>query len=262
MNIQHLESLYDMVERFTGVKVKERVPDYVLAEADQIVNVDVSAEDLQERMRAGKIYPPERAERALANFFTEANLTPAARAGPGRDRPGARPPPAAAGRQRAGRRQRAGHGLPQFRSPERRPAAAQGGPAGRPVQRPVVRRLRRRRRRERTEKVDAATQRRLSDALALAQQLGGVAMPYKGRTSPGTVADLVREYGITHVVVGRSQRPWYRRLFRPVAAGPAAAGRAGRGRGGGGYGVTTPGRSRTCDLRFRKPPLYPLSYGG
>src|SRR5262249_60278405 len=56
LNIQHLESLYDTVERFTGVKVKERVPDFVLAEADQVVNVDLPSEDLQERMRAGKIY--------------------------------------------------------------------------------------------------------------------------------------------------------------------------------------------------------------
>jgi two-component system sensor histidine kinase KdpD len=47
MNVQHLESLHDMIERFTGVKVKERVPDYVLAEADQIINVDVSSEDLR-----------------------------------------------------------------------------------------------------------------------------------------------------------------------------------------------------------------------
>src|SRR3954452_3245032 len=71
MNVQHLESLYDMIERFTGVKVKERVPDYVLAQADQVVNVDLSAEDVQERLRAGKVYPPERAERALDNFFSE-----------------------------------------------------------------------------------------------------------------------------------------------------------------------------------------------
>src|SRR5436305_4567274 len=75
VNVQHLESLHDVVERFTGVRVKERVPDYVLAEADQVINVDVSAEDLQERMRAGKVYPPDRAERALAHFFTEGNLT-------------------------------------------------------------------------------------------------------------------------------------------------------------------------------------------
>src|SRR5438477_7704803 len=73
LNIQHLESLYDLVEKSTGVKVKERLPDYVLAEADQIVNVDIPAEDLQERLQAGKIYPAERVERALANFFTEEN---------------------------------------------------------------------------------------------------------------------------------------------------------------------------------------------
>src|SRR6516165_6487871 len=75
LNIQHLESLYDLVEQATGVKVKERVPDYVLGMADQLVNVDVSAEDLRERLRAGKIYPQERVERALANFFTDENLT-------------------------------------------------------------------------------------------------------------------------------------------------------------------------------------------
>src|SRR5580693_2982407 len=60
VNVQHLESLYDEVERITGVKVKERIPDRVLAEADQIVNVDVSVEDLIERLSNGKIYPAER----------------------------------------------------------------------------------------------------------------------------------------------------------------------------------------------------------
>ncbi len=62
VNVQHLESLYDEVERITGVKVKERLPDSVLGEADQIVNVDVSAEDLLDRMKAGKVYPADRAE--------------------------------------------------------------------------------------------------------------------------------------------------------------------------------------------------------
>src|SRR5437868_7368982 len=73
LNIQHLESLYDLVERATGVKVKERIPDYVLGMADQIVNVDLSAEDLRERLTAGKVYPAERVERALTNFFTADN---------------------------------------------------------------------------------------------------------------------------------------------------------------------------------------------
>src|SRR5207302_303800 len=75
LNIQHLESLYDMVERTTGVKVKERVPDYVLGLADQLVNVDLSAEDLRERLKSGKVYSQDRVERALVNFFTEENLS-------------------------------------------------------------------------------------------------------------------------------------------------------------------------------------------
>src|SRR5580698_3483961 len=75
VNIQHLESLYNFVEDATGVRVKERVPDEVLTKADQIVNIDLPAEDLQERLQAGKIYPKERIEAALANFFTQKNLT-------------------------------------------------------------------------------------------------------------------------------------------------------------------------------------------
>ena len=60
VNIQHLESLYDEIERVTTVKVKERIPDRVLAEADQLVNIDISVEDLIERLNTGKIYPTER----------------------------------------------------------------------------------------------------------------------------------------------------------------------------------------------------------
>src|SRR6516164_8906518 len=67
VNIQHLERLYDEIERATNVRVKERFPDRVLAEADQIVNVDVSVEDLIERLSTGKIYPSERINPALEN---------------------------------------------------------------------------------------------------------------------------------------------------------------------------------------------------
>jgi two-component system, OmpR family, sensor histidine kinase KdpD len=74
MNIQHMESLHDTVLRATGVDVRERVPDRFVLEADQIVNVDLTAEELRERLRAGKIYPAERANAALENFFTENNL--------------------------------------------------------------------------------------------------------------------------------------------------------------------------------------------
>src|SRR5438876_261402 len=75
LNIQHLESLHDIVEKATGVRVKERIPDYVLGMADQLVNVDLSAEDLRDRLQSGKVYPKERIETALLNFFTPTNLS-------------------------------------------------------------------------------------------------------------------------------------------------------------------------------------------
>src|SRR6185369_4417037 len=57
LNVQHLESLYNTVEKLIKVRVRERVPDSVLADADQVVNVDLVPEDLQKRMSEGKIYP-------------------------------------------------------------------------------------------------------------------------------------------------------------------------------------------------------------
>jgi two-component system sensor histidine kinase KdpD len=74
MNIQHLESLHDTVLRATGVDVRERVPDRFVLEADHVVNVDLTADELRERLRMGKIYPADRAAAALENFFTENNL--------------------------------------------------------------------------------------------------------------------------------------------------------------------------------------------
>ncbi len=75
LNVQHLESLYNVIEAATGIKVKERIPDLIVAQADQIINIDLPAEDLIERLKAGKIYPLDRVERAMGNFFTESNLT-------------------------------------------------------------------------------------------------------------------------------------------------------------------------------------------
>ena len=74
INVQHLESLYDTIEKSIQVKVRERIPDSVLAEADQIVNVDLATEDLQQRLREGKVYPQSRIETALGNFFITDNL--------------------------------------------------------------------------------------------------------------------------------------------------------------------------------------------
>lgn len=74
MNIQHVESLNDIVAQMTGVRVRETVPDWVLDEAEQIELIDMTPEALIRRMVHGNIYPPAQAERALENFFTIGNL--------------------------------------------------------------------------------------------------------------------------------------------------------------------------------------------
>ncbi|EGY24791.1 MAG TPA: kinase [Desulfovibrio sp.] len=75
LNVQHLEAVAERVETVTGIPVRERLPDAVLHRADQVVNVDVTKEELRERLRLGKIYGPEQAERALVGFFTYQNLS-------------------------------------------------------------------------------------------------------------------------------------------------------------------------------------------
>jgi two-component system sensor histidine kinase KdpD len=212
LNIQHLESLYDIVENCTGVKVKERVPDYVLGLADQIVNVDLSAEDLQERLRGGKVYPRERIDSALNNFFTEENLT----------------------RLREMALDEIRHLLDRRRQSQH--AEGQPTPSGRVMvcissRSPNVHVLLRKGARladrmhspwysvyiktprEELSRVDAATERRIADMQKLAHQLGAVPMNYAGGDFASAVADFVREYGITHILLGRTQRPWYERWF-------------------------------------------------
>lgn len=74
-NIQHLERLHELLERVIGLTVRERVPDAFLRQADQVVNIDLAVEDLMERLSTGKIYPPDKIERALSHFFQEGKLT-------------------------------------------------------------------------------------------------------------------------------------------------------------------------------------------
>jgi two-component system, OmpR family, sensor histidine kinase KdpD len=75
VNVQHLESLNDQVTQLTGVRVRETIPDAVLSVADETVLVDVTPEALIARLRAGKVYPPERVPAALGNFFKIENLS-------------------------------------------------------------------------------------------------------------------------------------------------------------------------------------------
>jgi len=216
LNVQHLEGLHDMVERATGVRVKERIPDYVVAMADQIVNVDLSAEDLRERLQAGKIYPPERIETAMENFFTPQKLTQLRELA--MEEIAFRLDRHRRDEERRNGEAASGSGSERVmvclssRSPDAatllRKGARVGSRLGAPwyavyVQTP----------REAPEQIDAATQRQISNNLELARQLGGASMVFKGTDPVNTIAAFVKEYGITHIVIGRSLRPWYRRWF-------------------------------------------------
>ncbi len=213
VNVQHLESLYDEVERITGVKVKERLPDSVLGEADQIVNVDVSAEDLLERMKAGKVYPPDRAERALENFFTPGNLTrlreltltEMAHLIDRRNRRAQadRAPASATERVMVGLSSRAPNAPALLRKAARLADRLNAPWYAVYIQTPA----------EDLTRTDAATQRILGKNLELAQQLGGVPMTFRGKDVVSTITAFAREYDIKVVVMGKSHRPWYARVL-------------------------------------------------
>jgi two-component system sensor histidine kinase KdpD len=75
LNVQHLESLNDRVAELSGIRVRETIPDSVLGRADEVVLIDITPEALLDRLRAGKVYPPERIDAALNNFFRIENLS-------------------------------------------------------------------------------------------------------------------------------------------------------------------------------------------
>jgi two-component system sensor histidine kinase KdpD len=213
LNVQHLESLYDLVEQATGVKVKERVPDYVLGMADQIVNVDLSAEDLRDRLESGKIYPAERVERALSNFFTPENLTRLRELALGeiahlldrrrRERQGAGEN-ATTGRLMVCLSSRSPHSEALLRKGARIADRLNIPWYAVYIQTPD----------EEMHRIDAATQRQVANTQTLAHQLGAVPMTFKGNDVVETIASFARMYGISQILMGRSQRPWYRRLFQ------------------------------------------------
>jgi two-component system sensor histidine kinase KdpD len=214
LNIQHLESLYDLVEQATGVRVKERVPDYVLAMADQLVNVDLSAEDLRERLVAGKVYPDERIKASLENFFTMPNLMRLRELTLGE------------AAHLLDRRRREQHEGEDMAGSERvMVCLSSRSPNPTALLRKAMRVANRlnapwyavyiRTPGEAPEKVAASVERQLLNALALAHQLGGVPLTYNGPDVVSTIAAFVKEYSITHIVIGRSLQPWYKRVFSP-----------------------------------------------
>jgi len=212
LNIQHLESLYDMVEKATHVKIRERIPDTVLGEADQLVNVDLTTEDLRKRLLEGKVYPPERIETALENFFKAANLE--------KLRELTLRELASQIDQRRRETPEEAVGTPDqimvclsSRGPNSetllRYASRLAGKLNRnwyavyvqtPSEEPTV--------------IDSHTQRILSGTLTLAKQLGAMVFTYKGEDIPDTLLRFAREYRVGTIVVGSpSPIPAWKRLF-------------------------------------------------
>lgn len=203
VNIQHFESLYNIVEEFTGVKVKERVPDEIISQADQIVNIDLPAEDLQERLNAGKIYPKERIEAALSNFFTGKNLTRL------------REMTLSETANFLDRQQRNNSEQEKQTSSlgQVMVAISSLGPDPGRLLRKTARlatmlnaqwyAVNVRTPKESVVRIDATTQRLLSDTLETAKNMGGLVIVLKSEEVAPALITFAREYGITQIVVGK-----------------------------------------------------------
>ncbi len=201
MNVQHLESLYNTVESAVGVKVRERLPDSVLGEADQIVNVDLATEDLQRRLQEGKIYPQDRVETALGNFFIRSNLEQlreitlrelASQIDLRRRVPQEEDASLSADQVMVSLSSRGPNSEMLLRYASRLAGRLNRNWYALYVQTPS----------EDPAAIDAGTQRILAGTLTLAKQLGAMVFTYKGEDVADTILRFAREYRVGHIVVG------------------------------------------------------------
>ncbi|HXN55463.1 MAG TPA: histidine kinase [Myxococcales bacterium] len=217
LNVQHLESLNDVVERNTGVAVRETVPDSFLEEADQVVNLDLAVEDLQDRMKAGKIYAADKVPRAIENFFKDRNLATLRelalrevaesldRAAAAHARPSERPraggrvmvclsskPPLAAALLRRGSRMAGRLNTDWFvvyvETPDEAP-----------------------------ERIDSEAQRLLLANIEKARELGAEVVRLKASDAVDALLDFARSHAVGHLIIGRGRAAlWQRVLGRSI----------------------------------------------
>jgi two-component system sensor histidine kinase KdpD len=213
-NIQHLETLKDIVERATDTRIRETVPDTFLQQADQVVNLDLAVEDLVERLRAGKVYAEEKVTRALESFFRHENLSALREL---------------ALREVAESLGRAAIGQPGVSEPVRR-ATSQRVMVCIASHSPRAQALLRRGARlagrlsadwycvwvetpaEAPERIDSEAQRHLHANIETARALGAEVVKLRGRDTVATLLDFARSHAVGHVVIGRSRRGFWRRL--------------------------------------------------
>jgi len=217
VNVQHLESLNDVIQRTLGVTVRETVPDWVIAQADQVVNLDISAEDLRQRLHEGKIYRQDKIQAALANFFTDENLTTLRELA-------LREVASSVDRSREAiirREENGGTVLPR-KTVDRVMACMSSDP---PLSRVLLRKASRIAGRlntdwycvyvqtaeERPDRIDSSIQRRLVDNIQLAQSMGAEVVKLTGDDVAGALSRFAAETGVTLAIVGETRRSrWYR----------------------------------------------------
>ena len=212
MNVQHLESLNGLIERATGVTVRETVPDSFLKQADQIVNLDLAVEDLQERLQAGKIYAKEKIPWALENFFKDQNLATLRElalreVAESLDRAGAAR--GASDVKASGRIM-----VCLASNPPRAKALLSRGSrmAGRLntdwyvvyVETPQ----------EAPNLIDSEAQRHLLQNIEKAKELGAEVVRLKSDDPAQALLDFARTHGVERIIVGRSMEPWWKQILR------------------------------------------------
>ncbi|HYQ00525.1 MAG TPA: universal stress protein [Polyangiaceae bacterium] len=212
LNVQHLESLHEIVLRETGVDVRERIPDRIVSSADEVLVIDLPPAELQDRLREGKVYPPEKVEHALRRFFTSKNLAALRQlalreVANAVEKRGRRDPHLEGDAQRG---QRA-HPVDAERvmvSMSSRPSATRhllrhgARLAGGLNSRWFVVYVRTSS--ETLERIDADTLRSLTENIRLAKELGAEVVRLEGSDVVAALADFARSKGITHAVFGRT----------------------------------------------------------
>jgi len=215
LNIQHLESLNDLILRNTRVTVRETVPDAFLEQADQVVNLDLAVEDLVERLRAGKIYPAEKIPWALEHFFRDQNLATlrelslrevaesldrtAAQAA----RLGAKPG-LAHGRVMVCLSSNPPHALALMRRGSRMAGRLNTDWYVAYVETPQ----------EAPDRIDSEAQRNLLGNIDKARELGAEVVRLKSDDAAAALLDFARSHRVSDVLVGRSTQPAWRGLLR------------------------------------------------
>jgi len=217
VNVQHLESLNDVIASTLGVTVRETLPDWIVTTADQVINLDISAEDLRDRLREGKIYAAEKIDTALRNFFTDENLTTLRELA-------LREVASSVDRTREAIALRESGVHKQPRTVDRVLVAMSSDP---PYTATLLRKASRIAGRlnsdwycvyvqtpeERPDRIDSAVQRKLVDNIQLAQSMGAEVVKLQGTDVAETLSRFARDKGVTLLIVGQSRRLGIRRIL-------------------------------------------------